>query len=831
MPLESTDRGEQDVSNLKLKPLTLKQFAELLHLPENKIPKSFRDCCKEITALVDEERIAQGKAIINHDERVVLINEMYRTYLEHQGRARHDGSGYFEDHLCGATKLLIELEGMVGLSTLLAVLKHDNVEDLIDNEKLVKAKDEAEKDFDERFGDDEDRLTSEGEARKSRFVDKAVERAKNEEEKRLVGELVDLEKYRNELQGGVPDDRLQEIVLTVQTLVRGVTKFRKAKKESTAEATFKRLLEVAIDAIRAIYVKLADRAHNTKTISGHENKITQERIMEETEVQYLSLARILRIRKMVEFFVEECCGFFNPELLEKFNNFASERRSSLGSAQRGRIKNNIMTIGYDRDLRFKFDGFKFSPLDLSNYVGYVDKSFSEMTFEDLKISPFDPMEEILIEVKLDDPKNRSAALVKAALLLEGKFASSEKSEFTRNMAPAGDPDNIMGMRAVCYHPTFGHLRFRINDNISEARSKRGVLAEANSRNTPDDVREQIHAILNRTLRGFHGPAGLKALAREELLQSRITVMTPDGERIHLPRNSTGLDFAAAVHGDLLIRMNKLKVLSNMTSMTEAREVDPFDSLEPDKVYMVDANDRKEDSRVVPEWLLFTNTTASASIRNHFVKMHDLEIKGIEYLRRLSVLFNIDYEHLSEVLARKYDKKEQQDIYRDVGRGLINPVSVLSEYLEYRNNRWKKNIENWKRWKDLRIQGVDEDEINKQKSEVLADISKWEVEVQVPEEAGSLNAFSSEFTSEVGIKIDRIVEHERGVDGNPGKLILLFDLDDNEIDIYDFFVKLVKVNFKYSARITSPIVNKLADLKANIGGEDGDETAAEDTKNI
>lgn len=763
----------------------------------NPIPAEFASCCLEISEIINKERIAQGKPIFGNNERVVLINEMYRTYLEFQGRTRKDGSSYFFSHLCGAVKYLVQMEGLVGLPTIVAAFKHDNLEELIDK-SLIEAEEgkaEAEYKADPKWD------TTKANKKRKQFVDEAKQKARKKEEKRLAKQLIDPGDYLDRLDENVTVRQLEEFVSAVQTIVEGVTKFRKAEsEEGTAEATFKRLLDVALEAIRTVFVKLADRAHNVETVSAH-SRDSQKRIMTETETQYLALARILRIRKMVQFYVEKCCKFSNNDLSDRFERFADGRRKRLVFNKRREILKFFKRKSLKMDA-CKVIGVEFVNLELADYVAMVDKPFKDMKLEDLPIGPFDPMEEILVTVNVHNPRSRLFALSQLATRIEQKFASTDKSQIERKIAPAGDPDNALGMKLVCYSSKFGHLRFRINDKVSEARSKRGVLAEAASQQTPEDVQEMIRAVLGR-MGSFHGLKGVRQAAQVELLRPRISVMTPKGDVYSLPNGSTGLDFAAAIHGNLISRMSGLLMLPSLTSMEPAEEVDPLAPLEGGKVYIVQT-DRERQLRL--EWLLFANAVAASAIRSNLSKVSDKDGSGgEEYLGRLSEIFNVSVDELKAIISRKYHTKSADQILKDIGSGVINPVFALAEYIEFRNNRWKNNVESSSSWRDLKKSGASEETLKSEIDRALDGISKWEVEVCVPEAAGSLSDFSAEFSRDVGIKIHQIRSHVPGHGDMPGKLRLLFDLEENEISVYDFFVKLVKMNFKYPVKITKPIV--------------------------
>lgn len=777
------------------------------------VPTEFLSCCTEFFEIVNRERFVQGKRPLNESEKLVFIHEIYKTYCKFRGRLRKDGSSYFLSHLYGTVKYLVRTEGIVGLPPILAAFQHDNFEELIDWSSIRAAEAEAMAKFKPDPG------WSETEVRKKRvnFSDKARRKALKIEERRLAGELIDMGDYLGKLSGNVSVHQLNELMVIVRTLVEGVTKFRKAESEATAEATFMRLLHVALEAIRTIYVKLADRAHNVETISAH-TKEAQERIMAETEIQYLALARILRIREIVRFYTEECCGFFNKDLRDEFAQLASNRKGNFNAVKR----DEILKFFERKSLGANFCKIleaKFVDLGLVNYVALVDKPFKAMKLQDLPIGPFDPMEEILITIDLNNlknPKSRLYALSQLATIIEQKFASTDKSQFVRDIAPAGDPDNVLGMRLVCYNPEFGHLRLRINDRFSEARSKRGVLAEKSSNQTPKDVQEMIQAILNRTTGSFHGISGTRQVALAELLRPRIAVRTPKGDVYSLPRGSTGLDFAAAIHGNLVIHMSGLMTLPNLTSMEPAKKVDKFAPLEDGSVYIVQTD---ETSRLQTEWLLFANTIAARAIREHLTEISNPDgSNGRAYLERLSGIFNISVEKLLQVINAKYPRKSSLQILHDIGTGLINPIFILSKHIEFRNNRWKRNVIGGKKWDDLRKEGVSDESIEADIAKELDGISKWEVEVCVPEEAGSLKDFSGEFGSEVGIKIDQIRSHTPGRSGESGRLKLLFDLKDSSISVYEFFVKLIKMNFEYPVKITQPIVEDFEQMKQITAGE-------------
>ncbi len=64
---------------------------------------------------------------------------------------------------------------------------------------------------------------------------------------------------------------------------------------------------------RALYVKLADRMHNMRTIQGHSSYIKQKQIAEETLQFFVPLAERLGLQKAAEELKELCMEVFEGE--------------------------------------------------------------------------------------------------------------------------------------------------------------------------------------------------------------------------------------------------------------------------------------------------------------------------------------------------------------------------------------------------------------------------------------------------------------------------------------------------------------------------------------
>lgn len=429
-----------------------------------------------------------------------------------------------------------------------------------------------------------------------------------------------------------------------------------------------------------------------------------------------------------------------------------------------------------------------------------------------------------------------------------------------------DPNRIFGIILTIFNEKFGgQLHFRINDACAEARSKRGIIAETG--NIPDDLTAMIGSALDRTVGRMQGVRGLAAL-KAEVFAPRITVKTLSGESMEFPLGATGFDFAARIHGDILIGAQRILEKDSVSSRVPAREVRFWDELKPGKVYVVESC--RPDSKKVQaglKWLLFTQSAGGNQLRRHFrqgLNLKDRLTMSRAYLAELSEIYNVDYPYIKNVLIGNYLKRFKKDsdyprvaegatpaaiermraefidtvlnnptsddanvigarrriwerILDAIGSGDINPVLALSKDCETNMRDWRRVLHEDEKFVEKQ-DGHRFDRFTAAKmlgnlNDAEKDSGKWEVDVQMPEKIGTLSDFAAEFSKEAGISIYHMKEHVigelggRGKRGKPGVLKLVFDLKASEVSQYEFFRKLLKLSFRYRIRVIDRMQTK------------------------
>lgn len=619
-----------------------------------------------------------------HEE--VLAREFVSAVDAHRKHKRDDGSPYYE-HLSGTAENLVDDEGITGVTTLVAALHHDDIEDL---------------------GKDPTQL-----------VQDPLEYLRGRGIKRL------------------PKD-IRKIQGRVASFVSGVTKIEEATRELRDALTFQHFLTTIRDtSIRVGPLKLADRTNNMSSLDGL-NRERALRFCRETEMLYVPLAYILGMRRTLCKLVDYCIKFDNPDLLAQFTKLLDER-----------FLRHITDIG--KDIRAHFDageisddaakefvmqniaGVNIVPSRLADFVLAARKPFNEIGLSDLRVSPLDPMHEIEVITKpvsimKDEEENHAAEVVVqrevAGYIMRclGQYGHAE-IDIPREDVP---PKKGAIVKIHSDRDQGKILTFRIIDPISASRARRGALAGFAAEASPD-----VKASIDRILKESAGdPTRVFQTAQEHLLRPTIRIHTPQGDLVELPIGSTALDFAAAIHGDLLIGLKRAH-FSHHVFDKRFEDIGIFDELPDDVVVELEEYGKDKSGAPIncvdPGWLLFCQTEAARNVlRKKYLYKATAEQAletGRSYLDNISKLFGMTEEAIVGIL-RNGSRLSREQLVAQVGRGKINVIKLLAE-------------------------------------RHFARMQQWYVAVILPNVPGSLNAFTEEFTRQA-INIDKILEHRKDV---------------------------------------------------------------------
>lgn len=587
----------------------------------------------DLLALVDEKftgvcagvvsSVFWNKKIMKFDEEDpvcvddirIIVYELFRDFLLFSKREREDGSNYFYSHCIGTTRGGLDMLRLSGKASVLALNKHDNIED---GPKIYSGY--------------------------------------------TQNDLMDPDLYLDRLDGDVGEEELIILVDTVDRLVRGVTKFRETDDNlvrfdsemfhSADEATYYQLYTTAEGDLRVLYTKLPDRTHNMSTISG-KSPDKQRSVSLQTERDYVQLARVLEVKDCTRKLVNCCCGVLNPLLLDSFRNLSSERvRKTLENPMRKVFSDNKL---FDSEIIRRVD---VRPLELDEFISNIGRPISDISMRDLKISDLNPMCEIVATLAREEDVPFVAREVPSLLRMqqhktfEGSRESVPGRAFSDQLVKDGKTFVYNGIIIDGFsRDCGGHVTVRVIDERNAYLAQRGVLAYHHSDKQPKNIVSAITSIVAEKRRRKRDVDFIE-LANEKLLCPKTYFSTPNGDVVELPLGSTYLDAANAVHEKFVIGMQEVHFYDSLVDRTY-EEKDPFDllpavSVDDDKpvisfVSCLSTKGEYDPSKVDvdPCWMLFCkNEGTKDTIRRYLKKLSDEEALAIgkSFIERINSIY-------------------------------------------------------------------------------------------------------------------------------------------------------------------------------------------------
>ena len=167
--------------------------------------------------------------------------------------------------------------------------------------------------------------------------------------------------------------------------------------------------------------------------------------------------------------------------------------------------------------------------------------------------------------------------------------------------------------------------------------------------------------------------------KTEIFGEEVFVFTPKGEIKSMPKGSTPIDFAYAIHQKVAETMVGAKINGRMVPLNTQLK-------NKDVVEVVTSKNAKGPNR---DWLKYVKTTSAKNKITSFLKKEGREINitnGKEAFEKIlkKQKYSRDElmkdEYLTPAL-RKYNCKTIEDCYENIGFGSISPVKVVNKIVE------------------------------------------------------------------------------------------------------------------------------------------------------
>jgi len=388
----------------------------------------------------------------------------------------------------------------------------------------------------------------------------------------------------------------------VALLVDGVSKLDQIQFRSRAEAqaeSFRKMMLAMIEDIRVILVKLADRLHNMQTLDAMPAK-KKARIARETLDIYAPIANRLGINR---FKVElEDLGFRHLYPL-RYRVLDKALRRSKGS-QRQMVKK----ISEEFDRTLADEGIDAEIIGREKHLYSIYRKMSEK-----KRLLGDVVDVYGFRIIVNDVNDcyKVLGLVHGLYKpMPGRFKdyvaipriNGYQSLHTTLFGPKGQPLEVQ-------------IRTREMDRVAESgvASHWQYKAEEKTDATPQRRAREWLSNLAELQRSGTSEEFLESV-KVDLFPDKIYVFTPKGDIMPLPKGSTTVDFAYAVHTDVGNRCVAAKIDRSLVPLRTLLQ-------NGQTVEVVTARG----ARPNPNWLTFVRTAkARTAIRNHMKTMRSSE---------------------------------------------------------------------------------------------------------------------------------------------------------------------------------------------------------------
>ena len=425
----------------------------------------------------------------------------------------------------------------------------------------------------------------------------------------------------------------------VASLVKGLSKIDKIHFDDASQAqaeNFRKMLLAMSQDVRVILIKLADRLHNMETLE-HLSPSKRVRISQETLDIYSPIANRLGLNNIHEELEDLCFKYIHPlrhKTIIKAIKATRGNRKEVVEKSLTEIKSKLGTFKVNADVF----GREKNPSSIHKKMIEKHSSFSEIN----DIYAFR-----IIVKDLNDCYLALGALHSLYKPIPGKFkdyiaipkANGYQSLHTTLFGPFGMPLEIQ-------------IRTELMHNLAEAGVASHWLYKTKDSHVTE-LQQQTNQWLKRLLEiQTEGSDSLEFLEhlKVDLFPDEVYVFSPKGTIFNLPKGSTTIDYAYAVHTD--VGNSTIAAKINQELVPLRTEIKTGDHIE-----VVTASPAKPN----PAWLNFVITGKARSQIRAFLKTaesNDLVILGYSMLNNALKAFHID----PDSIKKKHWKKLIQDYH-------------------------------------------------------------------------------------------------------------------------------------------------------------------------
>ena len=466
----------------------------------------------------------------------------------------------------------------------------------------------------------------------------------------------------------------------ISYLVDGLTKINQisqktnsAVHKASSSVNFRKLLLASSEDIRVILIKLADRLHNMRTLHFFHDNNKKYRIAYETQEIYAPLAQRLGIKEWQDELEDSAFGIVNPDarksILERLN-YLNKRDESIIDNVRKSLQKTLSKEG----IKSKIDGRLKNP-----YSIWLKIKRKNITFEQLSD---------IMAFRIIVNSSRSCYQVLGCIhrnfsMIPGRF---------KDYISVPKDNGYRSIHTTIIGPKNKKIEIQIRSKAMHEISEYGVAAHWKYKSPKavktKDAKEYhwLHDLIE-IMDQVNSADDIVKDTKISLFKENVYAFSPKGDIFELPKDSTPIDFAYAVHSEIGDTCVGSKINGKMQPLTMKLN-------NGDQVEIVTSNE----SSPSPLWERFAVTSKVRSRIRKFVRSQkkDEYIKFgrdilINHFRSEEINFN---EDMLKPILKKYNCKNIYNLYEMIGAGVFTASSIIKTiYPEFKS---KNKIDNFSR---------------------------------------------------------------------------------------------------------------------------------------
>lgn len=445
-------------------------------------------------------------------------------------------------------------------------------------------------------------------------------------------------------------------------LVDGVTKLSRLElpSDKTRQAeNFRKLVLAMSEDIRVLLVKLADRLHNMRTLYHKPDAEKRKKIAIETLEIYAPLAERIGIHQIKDELEDLAFQQTNPEARESIIKRLSYLREK-GEDLIPRIIHSIQDLMNKNEIQSRIFGREKAPYSIWKKTQHKDIAFEELC---------DIMAFRIIVDSVEECYKALGLIHSQFPVLPGRF---------KDYISTSKPNGYQSIHTSIIGPEQHRIEVQIRTHEMHEIAEWGVAAhwrykedmpEGSDKSQFEGKQYRWLQELVSILEEASGAEEFLEHTRLEMFQDQVFCFSPKGDLIPLPKGSTPVDFAFAVHSEVGKRCVGARINGRLLPLKTVLH-------NGDQVEVITSKTQTPS----PDWEKFVVTAkAKASIRR-FIRNENrkqfVEL-GHSMLVRSFKQANMPYtERAIEEVLPQFSQKTLEDLYFTIGENNLSCQDVL-----------------------------------------------------------------------------------------------------------------------------------------------------------